>query len=540
VKLPAPKPPAPARSPAVRAGAFTALAARLRGRSLLAPALACALAALPVVALRGFTVDDAWIPARYAAHLAGGDGYRFNAGFPSTDGVTPLPWAPLLSLLSLPWGGDIMAAWHAARALGAASWLLGAALLGAAVRDVGGRRARYVALLPLGLSAPLGAWAVAGLETGLVAGLAAASAACVVFASRAAGPAPPGGDGASSDGPRCDLELVPQGIIRAWRLSLLGAGAVGLCAAFRPDALALAAVLGACHGRALGWRGGGKRLAALAAALAVGPWALVAAARLAAFGRPFPLAVLAKPSDFSHGAAYVAAGLLLAGPPALCLAPLGLARDDGRARWLLGAAAAQALSVLLAGGDWMPLSRLLVPAMPPLIVAAALLASRAPLWATAARASLAAAGMLFAWSRAGLAARTVVDTRAALIAPARAALSGARSVASLDAGWVGAALWPGQARLVDLAGLTDPGIAVLPGGHTSKRVTAAMLDARGVEALVLLRRSGCDGECVRDDGGPFERAVEERVAGEVWVRESFAPVAVIASGPLTYVVLRRR
>src|SRR6185503_7507383 len=48
------------------------------------------LAAAPALfLLRGFTVDDALIPARYAAHLAQGLGYRFNAQGPSTDGVTP-------------------------------------------------------------------------------------------------------------------------------------------------------------------------------------------------------------------------------------------------------------------------------------------------------------------------------------------------------------------------------------------------------------------------------------------------------------------
>src|SRR5690606_35735574 len=73
-------------------------------------------AALPaVVALRGFTVDDAFITARYAAHIASGIGYRFNAGGPVTDGVTPLGWAYVLAPLA---SGGPLAAWRAAKWLG--------------------------------------------------------------------------------------------------------------------------------------------------------------------------------------------------------------------------------------------------------------------------------------------------------------------------------------------------------------------------------------------------------------------------------------
>ena len=52
-----------------------------------APAAGALAALLPALALYGFTVDDALIPARYAAHLARGLGYRFNALGSITDGV---------------------------------------------------------------------------------------------------------------------------------------------------------------------------------------------------------------------------------------------------------------------------------------------------------------------------------------------------------------------------------------------------------------------------------------------------------------------
>src|SRR5262245_10078502 len=94
-----------------------------------------ALAALvPAIALWGFTVDDALIPARYAAHLAHGFGYRFNASGPVTDGVTPLGWAYLLAPAAR---GGPLAALYAAKALGLVAWTLAAGALALAVDRAG-------------------------------------------------------------------------------------------------------------------------------------------------------------------------------------------------------------------------------------------------------------------------------------------------------------------------------------------------------------------------------------------------------------------
>ncbi|MDB4945505.1 MAG: hypothetical protein JWP97_5039, partial [Labilithrix sp.] len=71
--------------------------------------------------MAGFTVDDALIAVRYAQHVASGAGYRFDAAGPSTDGVTPLPWALLLAPLA---GRDALAVLAAAKVLGAAAWTL--------------------------------------------------------------------------------------------------------------------------------------------------------------------------------------------------------------------------------------------------------------------------------------------------------------------------------------------------------------------------------------------------------------------------------
>lgn len=445
-----------------------------------------ALAASPTIfLLRGFTVDDAWIPARYAFHLASGAGYRFNVPGLVSDGVTPLPWAPLLALLG---GASIERAWSVARGLGVLCWMVAAASLAIATARAPGPRLRWLALLPLPLSAPLAAWSIAGLETGLVTLL-------------------------------CALASVasPAG----------ACAAAGVAAAFRPEliVLAFAVALGAASTSSRRWP--------LFLALALAPWGLVVAARLLFFGRPVPLSVLAKPSDLTHGGAYVVAGLLLGGAPILALPGPGALVARG---WIapLGAALAHAVAVALAGGDWMPLSRLLVPSLPLWMMAAVRLAptwSRPGAWA---RALLAAAGMLFVWWRVGPAASSVAPTRASLIAQARPLLAARGAVATLDIGWVGAST---QARVVDLAGLTEPAFAVLPGGHTSKRVSSAMLADRRVDTLLFLRQSGCEGPCVRADGGPFERTVEQRLAADPWVSERFHLAGEIRAGSLVYVLL---
>jgi hypothetical protein len=116
-----------------------------------------------------------------------------------------------------------------------------------------------------------------------------------------------------------------------------------------------------------------------------------------------------------------------------------------------------------------------------------------------------------------------------LIERARAPLSGARSIAALDIGWVGAAT---SASIVDLAGITDPRVAMLPGGHTSKRIDDALLRTRDVDALVLLEATA--------PGTGYAREVERRVALLPSVAD-FRPVArlPLGGGAQHYVVLRK-
>jgi hypothetical protein len=467
-----------------------------------------AAALIPALWLYGFTVDDALIPARYAAHLARGLGYRFNAAGPITDGVTPLGFPYLIAPFA---AGGPLAALAAAKAMGVAAWTLAAAVLGLAVRRLGTSPLRYGALVLLLGSAPLAAWSAAGLETGIAAALAALAVA-----------------------------LPELGLARA------GAAAAGMTAAFRPETLPWALVVAAAPPPAAlsSDDGGSAGLRAPASwkpplcrlVLAAAPFLAVAAARVAIFGKVVPLSVLAKPSDLAHGGPYALACFVFTGPVVI-LAPLAFLRQGGRGRWLCLAVVVHFAAIAAAGGDWMPLSRLAVPALPTAFLAAARLAEVASPLATVLRLVLALAGQALQIVQVGPAKVAGVGAaRRELIEAVAPSLAGAAVVAGLDVGWLGAAT---DATVVDLAGLTDPAIAALSGGHTSKAIPARLFDARGVDAIVLLL---LDGRPLADPwtDSYFGRAVELRVSEFPGIGETFS-VALVSQVPhLRYVVLRRR
>jgi hypothetical protein len=464
--------------------------------------LGVAAGAVPLLLLRNFTVDDALIPARYAHHLAVGLGYRFNRTGPSTDGVTPLGWAHLLAPFA---GQGPLAALRAARVIGAAAFLAACAWLGVAVDRASRHPARAAALLLVLVSAPLGAWAASGLETGLAIALATAAAVA---------PARP-----------------------EW--SRAGGLLAGLVAWLRPEMIAYAIVLGAGRARLA------HRHKWLPVALSILPFALVVALRLVFFGRPAPLAVWAKPSDLAHGLAYAGACLLLTGGPLAVVAPRAYGSLSTWPRVLLAGALVHFMVVALVGGDWMPLSRLVAPVLPSLALVFAhelpnppsdgpspsrTFAPRALL--PFARLAIGLSGELFAAWRVGPSAARVLPDRLALIEAARAPLAGARCVAAVDAGWVGAAT---EADVLDLAGVTDPEVASFPGGHTSKRVGTSTLTQRGADRIVLQLSS-------RAGQGPFvfARIVEERLAAEPSVARDFTIVWRSPSGlPVRYAVMSR-
>ncbi|MEO8905133.1 MAG: hypothetical protein ABI627_26730 [Polyangiaceae bacterium] len=432
-------------------------------------------AALPVaVWLWGFTVDDALISARVAAHLAQGLGYRFNAHGPVVDAVTPLGYAPLLALLGR---GDTWTLFVIAKWLGLGAWLVAAAVLGGLCARAGGRALRFTPLFLVALSVPLAAWSVSGMETGLVTLLATLGL---------------------LSGPGAALSL---GVAAAWRpeLAPFAFALVGLRARTEPSFA--------------------RR--ALPCALCVLPVLCVALTRLHYFGRALPLSFYAKPSDLEHGWAYASGAFEFAGLPWLVVAgPYEWRRASPKARPLIAAILSHFIAIFLCGGDWMAMYRLLVPVLPCIALAAAYLAEQATWPLTAVRAVLSClASLLLGWGLAP-AARQVGADRARLIAAARPVLVADARIAALDVGWVGAA---SNADVIDLAGVTDPEAAFFPGGHTTKRIPAAWLFAHQPTAIVLLLAPGAELAAPFEDSH-FARGVEQHVAqlvaGEFRVRST--------------------
>ena len=450
-----------------------------------------AAAVLPMAVLWGFTVDDALVSARVAANLASGAGYRFNSEGPVVDAVTPLGWAVVLAPFA---GGGPLPALFAARCLGALCWGAAAWWLGRRLGELGSRRRRFLPLLILAVNAPLAAWAVAGMETGVVTAL-------------------------------CTLALSG----RWW-----GALSVGVAAAWRPEIIPYAVVL--APGLALG-RGGSRRVVALHGALAVSPAIVTGAVRAAVFGSVAPLAVLAKPSDLGHGVFYVAAALIWTGIPVLVMAPWTVRRLPKCHRAILAAFTAHCLALVLAGGDWMSLFRLVAPVLPSLLLTAAAITEAGPGRATAVRVALGCVASVLLLVDLAPSARSVFRNRLALIRSAEPELERARRVAAVDVGWVGAAT---RATVIDLSGITDPTVAVLPGGHTSKRIDAGFLKRRGVDHAVLLMPPGASLESPWYRS-TFSYAVERQVVAQS--RElGLHPVAQLPVGQTgrTYLLLRMK
>jgi len=463
-------------------------------------ALGVIAAAPSLVYLRGFTVDDALIPARYAANIARGLGYRFNPSGPSTDGVTPLGWAYVLAPFA---AHGPLAALRAARVLGWLAWLGAAGALGAAVAAASPSRWRYLALVLLLGSAPLGAWASSGLETGLVVALCTWAA---VLPARA-------------------------------RWSSSSAAFAGAAAWLRPEMIAYAVVLGAGRARLAEDR----RARAFACMLAVVPWCAAASIRWVVWGRPAPLAVLAKPSDLAHGLTYVVPAIWLTGAPLAVLAPLAWKKLALWPRTLIAGAFVHLATVALVGGDWMPLARLVCPVVPSLVlVDAHFLSLSSGALASKLRLIVALAGEVSLFIMRGPAAARVFADRAALIEAATPVLATAERVATIDVGWVGAAT---EAEIVDLAGATDPDIAALPGGHTSKAVSGAFLTQRQPDRLVFQLAScdpkapGCEASAAL---APYARATEQRLAVDPLIAPAYRSIWESPQGlPIRYVVLSK-
>ena len=391
-------------------------------------------AILAAIVMWGFTVDDALISIRYARHLVAGAGYRFNASGPSTDGVTPLPWPFLITPLAGAGALDVLVR---VKVLGVALHAVSASLL-ARVEAPFFARAASVVLLAACL--PFAAYGASGMETPVATLLCTVA---IVFAER------------------------------RW-----AALVAGLAATIRPE-LAPWAVTIAC-GFALARRAR-PRDVIVAFALGTGPFAACAIIRRIAFGRFAPLALMAKPSDVSHGLVYAGAAILACGLP-LLLVTTTLRRVPPVTKVVAIAFGVHALAVIAAGGDSMAYARLFVPLVPSLVLVhlySANIACGPMFWL---RSACAFGLALWIFAGPGQGGRHVMRDRADLVLRARPIVSGAKHVAAVDIGWVSACT---EDDIVDLAGLTDPEFAALHGGHTSKRVDASMLLDRKVDLVVL-------------------------------------------------------
>lgn len=461
-------------------------------------AVGCLLAVCTAAA--PFTVDDAFIIARYARRLADGQGYTFDGSTPS-DGVTGPLWL-LPMLLAEAVGAPPT---RLADVVGACAAAGAAALAVLAAHRLAGMRAAWSAAALLCVQVVFGIWAVGGLET------AAASFAVTALAWAC-----------------------------LWPHAIIAGSAAAAVAWLRPELVAAAGVLLA--GLWVRDRGRGLRATGIAVA---GGLALLAF-RLWMFQHVLPLSFHAKGGSLANGLEYVVIGtLVLTGGGGIVLAALAIRSGVRGAPMLMAAVCIHVLAVALAGGDWMPGPRLLMPVVPVYAVLAG-----TGVAATSWRSRAARAGLLLAMSLAlGLPlldgvvqlprARESGALRQQAAAPLAKWLSDhIERVALVDVGYLGYASGVG---VIDLAGLTDPAIARMPGGHLDKRVDVGYLSSRRPDALLVhATRAPCvtsdDRLCSLPGGFPVER----RVALDAWARRRFRVARIVRYRPgYLYVVLVR-
>ncbi len=472
----------------------------VRGRARFdAPAIFAVFALAGLMAAAWpFTIDDAFIVARYADRIARGRGYTFVGGAAS-DGVTGPLWLAPLALGAYAgldpvrvakWGGALASAL-------ALAWVVVRLR-----RRARGHASAWLASLTAVSSLPFVIWSVAGLENG-------AAALAVTALSLAVSERPR---------PRSALAGIACAALVWLRPELVPFAAVWLVA------LALR-----------GWQH-----AAPALVLALFGVLSVIAFRLALFGHALPMSAGAKPALLPQGAGYVAAALSRPRAWFAALAVVSALKLAGREGATLACALAVHLgAVALAGGDWMPGRRLFASVLPVLALAVALGISRLTLrrpwlgWALftglLASSCFELVPELFEARRAGLTRAQRAPALARLVCAARG------PVAAVDIGLLGYAC-PDQTFL-DLGGLTEPAIAYARGVHLDKQLDGAWLHARAPGLLVLHSR-----ERPRVDERGHVRwfagyPIERRVLSLPFVQRDYAATHVLAYAPSYFYVL---
>lgn len=452
-----------------------------------------------------YTVDDAFIVARFAQNLALGRGYGLNPG-QHADGVTGPAW--LLPGVLATWMGvdPVVAAKIIGLVCGvtAALWVMNEQRQ----RALGSAYAPFAALV-LACQPSLGGNCSAGLETG-AATLALSIATCATLA-------------------RPNPEPVRLG------------AAIALMAWLRPELAVVCLVLLAALSSRRGWPGTWPALG-----LSLAGAGSIVAFRWLFSGQVIPLAWSAKAGtlgdgvDYSRRALWIVTGL--GGIPlAIAGARLGQRRDRVRA-WIV---LAHVAAVTLAGGDWMPGFRLFVPVLPQYaaLTSVGFVAGwrRGRTWVRAAALACAFAACALPlldlalripeWRAAGDSRERVGSTIAARLR------AETQRVALVDVGYLG---YASGREVIDLAGITEPAVAALPGGHLSKHVPPDWLRERAPDALLLhssLPPSAADdGRLLALHGYP----VEQSVARMPWVLREFRVRQVYEYAPHYYYVLLLR
>lgn len=411
------------------------------------PALALAIGVGGAAYAWPFSVDDAFIVARYARRLAAGQGYTFQDAEVS-DGVTGPFWLFVLAGCAR-LGANVVVA---GKLLGAAGVLAACVVVmrASAARAGGRRRCAFLSLL-LASAAPLWIWSVGGLETGC----ATLCLTCVV----------------------CGASARPEP-----RVGWLVAGA-GVMPWLRPELVPLTLVAAAV---------GALRLPRARLTLLLGcVWGVgsVLLFRYWMFGHLLPLSAHAKPASLANGVEYLLISVRSLG--ALSLLPWLVLAWFGRPleRALLLLVSMHACLVTIAGGDWMAGARLFVPIVPTACLVAALSWERILLRSRGvalASAFLIIAVRVLSVQTETSAARGSGQLRERRLPALLAALATApEPIALVDIGALG---FFSDKSLVDLGGLTDARIAYAPGGHAAKRIDPAYLRGRAPGTFVLHSR----------------------------------------------------
>ncbi len=400
----------------------------------------------------GFSVDDAWIVSRVAHHGATSGQFHFNLGT-YTDAVTPFGFAHAVGKLGA-WMGatEKFDLFRIARVSGVVAQVGSFFMAGGLIP----RRVPVGGLLWLSLGClPSALWAGAGLAT-----------------------------------PWVGLFLV-LGVFCLPRVELLGALLAGGAAAWRPElTIVVLAVVSLQSQVALQFQTAVSRRHVAARYLLVGgltllPLLITSCARRLFFGAWVPLSAIAKAPDLQSGLHYGAVSLIWGGLLLHGLWAPAAYRRSGSG-WIV---LALVVSIVACGGDWMPGMRLCAPVYPLLIA----VVGQGPWELNAARKRRAQLGrwLALAWVPVmpvwlliaqGEDFRAVVERRTRLVQLARPVLADAAVIAAIDVGWVGMAT---DAQIVDLAGVTDPRIGALSGGHTHRPLSTGLFSDRNVDQWVI-------------------------------------------------------